>query len=56
MEEALVKILKCLISSTYDDLYTAEEIIDDFLEKSELALSPNSREELINHLNPYVII
>ena len=55
MEEALVKCLKQLISvivcSSAD--VSSEVIIDTFLSRAKLCLSPASRQELIDWLESY---
>ena len=51
MEENLVKCLKAFADIMCSDEVLAEDIVDKFLEKAELALSPEAREDLINHID-----
>lgn len=56
MQEAIVKTLCCLIDSIYDTNWmTANEAIEDFLRKSELALREEYQEQLVNHLKKYLL-
>ena len=51
LQAALVRLLKNTITEIYsDEPRTAEEIVDAILEKSEVALQPQYKQELINHL------
>lgn len=54
MQEAIVKTLCCLIDSIYSDRMTANEVIEYFLQKSELTLREEYQEQLINHLKKYL--
>lgn len=52
LQAAVVRLLKNTISEVLsDEPRTAEEIVDAILEKSEVALQPQYKQELINHLN-----
>lgn len=57
MEEQLIKVLKVLIKEIFDAsvfegiTYGTDHIIDRFLTNSELTLSPDSRQELIDYFN-----
>lgn len=55
MQEAIVKTLCCLIDSIYSDRMTAYEVIEDFLQRSELALREEYKEQLVNHLKKYLL-
>lgn len=55
MQEAIVKTLCCLIDSIYSDRMTANEVIEDFLQKSELALREEYQGQLVNHLKKYLL-
>ena len=53
MEENLVKCLKAFATAIvygYRHAEDEEDIVNGFLEKSELVLSPHAKNELINHL------
>ncbi len=51
LQAAIVRLLKNTISEIFsDEPRTAEEIVDAILEKSEVALQPQYKQELINHL------
>jgi aspartate/tyrosine/aromatic aminotransferase len=51
LQAAVVRLLKNTITEIYsDEPRTAEEIVDAILEKSEVALQPQYKQELINHL------
>jgi hypothetical protein len=51
LQAAIVRLLKNTISEVLsDEPRTAEEIVDAILEKSEVALQPQYKQELINHL------
>ena len=51
MEAQLIRCLKNLINEILvSDTTKPEEIIANFLEKSELTISPSGEEELIKHL------
>lgn len=54
MQEAIVKTLCCLIDSIYSNRMTAYEVIEDFLQKSELTLREEYQEKLLNHLKNYM--
>ena len=57
MEENLIKCLKAFATELVDGFRhycEAEDIVDDFTRKSELALSTWARKELINHLNKII--
>lgn len=58
MEEQLIKCLKCLIDTFLAPtakVDSSEIIVDEFMSKAELALSPEARQELINHLDSYLL-
>lgn len=55
MQEAITKTLCCLIDSIYSDRMTACEVIEDFLQKSELTLREEYQEQLVNHLKKYLL-
>jgi hypothetical protein len=51
MEAQLIRCLKKLISEIFmGKTVRPDEVIDNFLEKSELTISPSSKEELVKHL------
>ena len=51
MEAQLIRCFKNLISEIFvGETERPDEIIDNFLEKSELTVSPSSKEELTRHL------
>mgnify|MGYP003588486964 CR=1 FL=1 len=51
MEAQLIRCLKNLISEILmGKTVRPDEVIDNFLEKSELTISPSSKEELVKHL------
>lgn len=51
LQAAVVRLLKNTISEVIcNELRTAEEIVDAILEKSEVALQPQYKQELINYL------
>lgn len=53
MEEALVKVLKSFATSLLcaeDEMMTASEAVECFLSEAELTLSPNGKQQLINHI------
>lgn len=53
MEEALVKVLKSFATSlalAEDKMLAPEEAVECFLSEAELALSPNAKQQLINHI------
>lgn len=50
MEEALMKTLKILIEEIFDEETDVEIVVDNFLKRAELTLSPHAREELIAHM------
>lgn len=57
MEEALIKCLKTLIETIMvADLteVTGEQIVDCFLQRAKLALSPEGRLELIEYINSFI--
>lgn len=50
MEEAILKVLKILVSELFTEETDIEKVVDNFLQKSELTISPASREDLIKHI------
>ena len=55
MEEALVKLIKSCLDNTVKPDYSLSEkddsiIIDNILSQAELALHPEARAELVNHI------
>jgi hypothetical protein len=56
MEAQLIRCLKKLISEIFmGKTVRPDEVIDDFLEKSELTISPSSKEELVKHLQDCIV-
>lgn len=54
MEENLIKCLKAFATALLSDECFAEDVVDKFMQDAELALSPNARQELINHIQNLV--
>ena len=50
MEEAILKVLKILVSELFTEETDIEKVVDNFLQRSELTISPASREDLIKHI------
>lgn len=50
MEENLIKCLKAFATALLSEECFAEDIVEKFLGEAELALHPEKKQELINHI------
>ena len=54
MEQQLIKCLKCFATALLSDECFAEDVVERFLADAELALHPEAKQELINHIQNLV--